>query len=74
MITEEQLVSARAVFAQSKVCVTSNRVLLAQTRYLIARSRRRLNPVFEVSGGVGPTAARDGARTTRERDIASLQW
>jgi hypothetical protein len=54
MTTEEQLVSARAVFAQSKVCVTSNRVLLAQTRYLIARSRRRLNPVFEVSGGSAP--------------------
>ena len=54
MTTEEQLVSARAMFARSRACVTSNRVLLARTRDLISRSRRRLNPAFEVSGGSAP--------------------
>ena len=54
MTTEERLASARAVFARSQVCVASNRALLARTRHLIARSRRRLNPVFEVSGGSAP--------------------
>lgn len=40
--------------AESRACVGSNRALLDSTRYLIASSRRKLNPYFAVSGGAAP--------------------
>jgi hypothetical protein len=40
---------------QTRVHLESNQALLAASRVLIARSRRRLNPFFGVSGGAAPT-------------------
>jgi hypothetical protein len=40
---------------QTRDHLESNQALLASSRVLIARSRRRLNPFFAVSGGAAPT-------------------
>ena len=58
--------AALDVIDQSKACVRENRRLLADTRYRIAASRRRLSPAFAFSGG----SADDGG--IHERVLARL--
>jgi len=58
--------AALDVIDQSRACVRENRRLLADTRYRIAASRRRLSPAFAFSGG----SADDGG--IHERVLARL--
>jgi len=39
------------LLASSRACVESSRRLLSESRYRVARTRRRLNPAFALSGG-----------------------
>jgi hypothetical protein len=64
--TVEREAALHHLLGQAKVSVETNRRLLSETRYRVAASRRRLNPIFALSGSSG-----DGRRATVRERLAS---
>jgi len=59
--------------AETRLCVGSNRALLASSRYWIAASRRRLNPWFALtSGSKSEVLGRHSGPSCKRR--ASSRW
>ena len=47
-------VKATPLLVETRAWIDSNRVMLAATRYRIARCRRKLAPTFAITGGAAP--------------------